>query len=211
MKWMKFLLLFCLVWISYGCISIESFQSQVFEQDPPLAEWHNRMDTLLSELGFGKCSFGGRVRDGVFEVEMGFSRMDLYLDVPTMRTLIIALEREMIRIGNDIPEIRERCGGDVGSENCEIWIHVHKITDEIPGRQVTNTAVLSVKALLCFRAHIAEPYSSRVFRATRQELEASGPYPSLDEAWERVLACSAELKPTWEAQCAQAEKVAGGG
>jgi hypothetical protein len=136
---------------------------------------------------------------------MGFSRMDLYLDVPTMRTLICALEAEMLRIGNSIPEIRERCDGEVKPENCEIWIHVHEITDDVPGWQVTNTAVLYGKSLLCYRSHLSEPYSSRIFKATREELEAHGPYPSLDEAWERVLACSAELKPIWEAQCAQTE------
>jgi hypothetical protein len=136
---------------------------------------------------------------------MGFSRMDLYLDVPTMRTLICAIEEEMLRIGNSIPEIRERCAGEVTPENCEIWIHVHKITDDVPGWQVTNTAVLFSKALLCYRSHLSEPYSSRIYDASREELEAYGPYPSLDEAWERVLACSVELKPIWEAQCAQTD------
>jgi hypothetical protein len=205
MKWLRYLLLFCAVWVLSSRTSIETFQALLFEADPPVAEWHQRMDALIYSKGFGKCSFGSRRRHGVFQIEMGFSRMDLYLDVPTMRDLICAIEGEMLRIGNSIPEIRERCEGEVTPENCEIWIHVHQVTDDVPGWQVTNTASLFRKGLLCFRSHLAEPYSSVVCDASREEIDAGAPYPSLDEAWERVLACSAELKSIWEAQCAQTD------
>jgi hypothetical protein len=192
-----------------SCISIETFQSHVTSEDPPLDEWHASMNDLLRDRGFERSSFGARTLEGKYQVEMGFSLSDLTIDVGSLRDLIMALQREMIRSGNKIPEIQERCDGEVKPVNCKLWVYLDGVIEDLPGRDLVDTAVLNSRSLICWRSTGTEPFLVQVALQTREELEAHGPYPSLDEAWERVLACSAELKPIWEAQCAQAEKKEG--
>jgi hypothetical protein len=200
MKRFRIVLVTLALSLLFGCSGPDSGQEPRVQEDPPLLFWFSQVNARMREMGFTPDQQGSRMQGDVYRVEMGFSQPELYLDAAAVRQFLLVLERDIIEIGNRIPEIRQRCGGEVTCANLETWLHVHKVESDIDCRCACNTGVLLERGLICLRGSSTHPFVSSVCVEARSDLDSSACEADLKHAWKGLLACSAELEALWQAR-----------